>query len=72
MVPSNTLLHKTDGTYIVVYENKKFSFKKVDLLMENTEEAIIKQCTTLPIAKASEAKLALLPSYGEIYIDGEK
>jgi len=72
MVPSNTLLHKTDGTYIVVYEDGKFKFQKEDIVIENANEAIIKNCTDLPIAMASEAKLALLPSFGKVYITGDK
>ena len=71
-VPTDTLLHKTDGAYIVVYKDDKFQFQKVDIVMENTHEAIIKPCTDLPIAIASEAKLALLPSFGKVNIDGDK
>jgi len=67
-VPANALLHKTDGAYIVEYKDNKFTFKKVNIVIENAKEAIIKECTQYPIATASEAKLALLPSYAQIYI----
>ena len=72
MVPANTLLHKTDGTYIVIYENQKFKFKKENIIIGNAKEAIIEECTKLPIAMASEAKLALLPSFGKVIINGDK
>jgi len=72
MVPTNSILHKTDAAFIVVYKDGKFQFKKENIIIENAKEAIIDSCTKLPIAVASEAKLALLPSFGEVLIDGDK
>jgi RND family efflux transporter MFP subunit len=71
-VLNSNLLHKTNGIYIVVYKENRFQFQKVEIILSNATEAIIKECTSLQIASASEAKLALLPSYGEVNINGAK
>jgi len=69
---SDGILHKKDGEYIFIYKDKKFIPTKVKTVLESDEKAIISTCTDLPYARASEAKLALLPSYKEVNIAGEK
>ena len=67
-VPLKAILHKKSGTFVMVYKDKKFSPKKVDVLIENNKAAIINPCPKNPVATASEAKLSILPSYGKIVV----
>ncbi|NOQ29926.1 MAG: efflux RND transporter periplasmic adaptor subunit [Helicobacteraceae bacterium] len=71
-VPLNAILHKSDGTYIMTYKEDHFESLKVDILLQNSEEAILNVCPTYLIATASEAKLALLPTRGKLNITEEK
>ena len=68
IVPSNTLLHKKEGTFVMIYNKKKFSPLKVEVQMKENEKALILPCPTAPIAQASEVKLATLPAYGHVNI----
>lgn len=61
-LPSNTILHKKDGTYVVIYENKLFKFKKVEIITEGEDFVITKDKIMGKVALASESKLAILPS----------
>ena len=60
-LPSNTILYKKDGTYILIYEDKLFKFQKVEILVENQEFVILKNRIKQKVALASESKLAILP-----------
>ncbi|MEN4053218.1 MULTISPECIES: efflux RND transporter periplasmic adaptor subunit [Sulfurimonas] len=71
-LPLNALLHKTDGVYAMLYKDKKFTAKKVDVLLQNDREAIISECIEEPVATASEAKLSLLPSYGQVVVNEDR
>ncbi len=71
-IPNTALLHKKDGIYIVVYQDNKFHFQKIKLILENSQKSIISPCPKEPIATASEAKLAILPSFGKVLINGEE
>jgi len=71
-LPINALLHKTDGTYIMVYKESKFYAKKVDVILQNEQDVIITECVKEPVAIASEAKLSLLSTYGQVLIDEDK
>jgi len=71
VVWSDAILHKKDGEYIFVYKDNEFVPTKVKTVIENDEKVIISPCTNLPYARASEAKLALLPSYKKVNIAGE-
>jgi multidrug efflux pump subunit AcrA (membrane-fusion protein) len=68
-VPLNAILHRKDGTCVMVYKEKRFVAQKVEIVLQNDTKALISQCIKEPIATASEAKLSILPSYGEILID---
>lgn len=61
-LPSNTILHKKDGNFIVVYDSGTFKLKKVDILVESEEFVITKNKINQKVALASESKLAILPS----------
>jgi len=71
-IPLNTILHRKGEEYIMLYKDEKFQAKKVDIVLENREDAIIKECPSSPIAMASEAKLSRLPTLGLVDISEEK
>ncbi len=68
-LPLNALLHKHDGTYIMVYKDGKFSQMKVDVILQNSQKVAISSCPKEPVAIASEAKLSILPTYGKIIVN---
>ncbi len=68
IVPSDTLLHKTNGTYLMVYKNGKFSALKIKTIMSQENQEMITPCPTNQIARGSEVLLAKLPVYGEVEI----
>lgn len=68
IVPSNTLLHKKDGVYIVAYKDGKFSPLKVNTIMNQNNEVMITPCPNGKIAKGSEVLLSKLPVYGDVDI----
>ncbi len=71
-LPIDTILHKRDASFIMLYRDKKFTAQIVDVLLQNEERVLISQCPTVPVAQAAEAKLSLLPSYGEVMINEDK
>ncbi len=68
-LPLNALLHKQEGTFIMVYKGGKFHPLKVDVVLENDKKAAIAPCPKEPVALASEAKLSILPTYGKIIVN---
>lgn len=72
MIDDGTLLHKKEGTYIMVYKNGTFSPLKIDILMQEGNNLIINPCPDGKIAKASETKLSKLPAYDRVNIIGDK
>ncbi len=72
VIPDNTLLHKKEGTFIMGYEDGKFTPLKVDVQMQEGNRILISPCPSMPIAQASEVKLAQLPAYDKVEIIGAK
>ena len=70
MVPSDTLLHKKESTFVMTYSDGTFSPVKVTVEMEENNQILISPCPKLPIAQASEVKLAQLPAYENVNITG--
>ena len=70
MVPSNTVLHKKESTFVMIYEEGKFSPMKVKVLMQDTNHILISPCSSKLLAQASEVKLAQLPAYNKVNITG--
>ena len=68
MVPSDTVLHKKDNTYVMAYEKGQFSAMKIKIKMQEAHEVVIFPCPSVPIAKASEVKLAQLPAYDQVTV----
>lgn len=71
IVPSRALIHLKDGVFVVVYDGKRFVKERIDLIYEDINSAIIKQCLTKKVAIGSEVKLTFLPSLGEVDIKGQ-
>jgi len=72
MVPSDTLVHKIDGIYVMTYSENSFQAQKVTLDIEQRGSAIITPCPTQPIARASETILTSLPAYTHVKVIAEK
>ena len=72
MVPTDTLIHKADGTYLMRYSENSFTAQKVTLQAEQSGSAIISPCPTEPIARATETILTSLPAYTHIKVMTEK
>jgi len=70
IVPSDTLLHKKESTFVMIYTEGKFTPLKVKVGMEEDNHVLISSCPTSPIAQASEVKLAQLPAYENVKITG--
>ncbi len=70
IVPSDTLLHKKEGTFVMLYDEGRFSPSKVEVGMQESEKALISPCPNRPIAQASEVKLATLPAFKNVEILG--
>ena len=68
IVLSDTILHKKENTFVMVYEKGKFSPLKVNIEMQEVHQLLISPCPKVPIAKASEVKLAQLPAYDQVTI----
>jgi RND family efflux transporter MFP subunit len=68
LVPSDTLLHKTEGVYVMEYKNSEFSALKIEVKMNQEHQEMITPCPSNPIARGSEVLLAKLPVYGEVEI----
>jgi len=72
IVPNNALLHKKDGTYIVVYKDKKFHLRRVEVLFSSDSYTLLKECIKEPFAVANETKLAKLLVYKNVEVNNEQ
>ena len=66
IVPNNTLLHKSDGTYVVLYKDKKFQTQNVKTLMSQNNQTLIEHCPSKALSQGSEVFLSKLGVYGEV------
>jgi RND family efflux transporter MFP subunit len=69
IVPNNSLLHKRDGVYVMVYKDGKFYPQKVTPALEQDDKTLITPCIKDKIAIGSETTLAKLPIYENITIE---
>ncbi len=72
ILPDTTVVHKKDGTYVMVYKEGKFIPQKVEIMLWVKNRILIKSCPALPVASASETKLSALPAYGKVSVIGAK
>ncbi len=66
VVPSDTLLHKKEGVFVMVYDAKSFEPRRVSVKLQVGNSAIISPCPDKAIAKGTEVKLASLPAFGHV------
>jgi len=72
ILPDTTILHKKDGTFVMLYAEGKFSPFKVKVEMSENSHVMISPCPERLVANASEVKLATLPAYNNIEVSGVK
>jgi len=72
VLPANTLVHKKEGTFVMRYMEGKFVPLKVNILMQENQQILLKACPKDVVAYGSEVKLAELPVYDKVQIVGEK
>jgi RND family efflux transporter MFP subunit len=65
-VPVQALLHRSDSVSVMTYREKHFSEQPVRVAARDRTTAVIEPCVDSPVAVGSEAKLSLLPTYGEV------
>lgn len=70
-VPLQALLHRKQGTSVMAYQEGQFEEQPVDVAAQGNGFAVIEPSVSAPVAMASEAKLSLLPSYGEVRVSAE-
>jgi RND family efflux transporter MFP subunit len=68
IIPNDTLIHKKDGLYIMVYRGEKFEPLKVEKVLDNDEDTIISSCPKEKIAIGNETKLSQLGAYNRVDI----
>jgi len=71
-IPLNAIVHRKEENIIMIYKEKHFEAMPVSIILQDTQNAVVKECPTLPFATASEAKLTLLPALGTIALDEGK
>lgn len=68
IVPDDTVLHKKEGTFVMVYAEEKFRPLQVNIEMEDDNHLLIFPCPGTSIAQASEVKLAQLPALENVQV----
>ena len=72
IIDSDALIHRKDGDFIMIYHDKNFTPLKVQTYISTEDKVMISPCPKFSYARASEAKLARLPSYSKVKVIGEK
>jgi len=72
IVPSDAVLHKKEGVFVMTYAEGKFSPLQINVKMQEANRLLISPCPTTAVARASEVKLAQLPAYEKVQIIGAK
>ena len=67
-VPITALLHRKQGTSVMLYQDDHFKEKPITVLAQGKEFALIDPPLNHPVAVAAEAKLSLLPTYGRVRV----
>ena len=71
ILPNSTLIQNKNSNFVMVYKDKKFFAKKVEVLIENDEEVLIKECPSQRVATSTQNILISLPALGEVGIKDE-
>jgi RND family efflux transporter MFP subunit len=72
IVPNRALIQNKNRDTIVLYSDKKFIQKEVEVLIENGDSVLIKSCPKEQIAVASQSVLTSLPAMGQVGVKNEK
>ena len=56
----------------MLYKEKQFEALKVDVIIQDANDALLKNCPNATFATASESKLAILPTLGQVNVSEEK
>ena len=67
-VPVQALLHQKDSVQVMAYHEGRFQGRKIRVVVQGQDQAVIEPCPADPVAVAPEAKLRLLPGHGQIQI----
>jgi len=71
-VPLNAILHRKNETSVMLYQDGVFKEHKVEVLLQDNMNAILKECPNSPMATAAEAKLSILPTLGKVNLSKGK
>ncbi len=71
MIPSKSIIHRSDGTFVMVYDKDGFSSFKIDIVLSNENRAVVSPCPDKPIATGRESILSSLTAYDNIRVIGE-
>ncbi|WP_457567211.1 efflux RND transporter periplasmic adaptor subunit [Desulfurobacterium sp.] len=64
IVPVNAILHRKNGTFVVLKSGKGYKLQRVKIVAENNTKAVIKPSVKVPVAVGSESKLIRLVAGG--------
>lgn len=70
-VPIQALLHREQGVSVMLYQRSRFTEQSVAVKAQDELFAVIEPALEQPVAVAAEAKLSLLPTYGNLQIQLE-
>ena len=68
LLPTNTLVHKKEGTFVMAYEKGSFTPFKVEVLMQEENKVLLLTCPNTSVAYGNEVKLAQLPVYDRVEV----
>ena len=72
ILPDTTVVHKKEGTFVMVYKEGKFIPFSIRVVMHEGNHIMVAPCPQGKVASASEVKLASLPAYEKVNIIGAK
>jgi RND family efflux transporter MFP subunit len=71
IVPNRALIQNKNSNFLILYKDNKFVSKKIDVLIENKDKVLIKDCPKSSIAVGSQSQLVSLPAMGKVVVDDE-
>ena len=70
LLPADTLIHKQEGTFIMIEDHDSFKPMKVRVEIEKKDKIIVTPCPKNAVARGSEVKLSKLQAYDKVNILG--
>ena len=62
ILPDTVLLHKKEGTFVMLHRDGRFFPKKVTPLILSQNRILLQTCPASPVASATESRLSTLPA----------